>query len=199
MSASSYAGAADHGGRLNASAARRPSVTAMMRRGTVLVCALVLVFAAEPAHANIGIPMIMLMWPAAWLLLVAIVPIEALVARRVLGRGREWRVSAVANLVSTAVGIPIAWLTLVLIQMVVAPGNYGVSTAPAKLVSAVVQSAWLLPYDAHLHWMVPAAAATLCVPFYFASVLCEYLVARRFYAKEDYPKVRRWAWLANGL
>ncbi len=47
--------------------------------------------------------------------------------------------------------------------------------------------------------MVPAAAAVLCVPFFFMSVMVENLVARRFFEKEDRLAVLRWAWQANVL
>ena len=37
--------------------------------------------------------------------------------------------------------------------------------SPVKLLAAVtVQAAWLIPYESHLHWMIPAAATTLLIP-----------------------------------
>src|SRR2546422_1959464 len=77
---------------------------------TLLLLALILLL-APPAFANVGVPILSLVWPVAWLLLLVIIPIEASVAQRVLGTdpARSIELAVRANLVSTALGIPLTW------------------------------------------------------------------------------------------
>jgi hypothetical protein len=167
---------------------------------------LVLVSLAIPAaaEANAGIPMIMLLWPGAWLLFFPIVLLEGQVAKRVFAvpwsqaLSLSWR----ANLWSTLAGIPGAWLALLVVEFV--------AGGLASLVPQAYQNSWLVyllapfmapwfpiwrPEDS---WMVPAAAMWLCVGFFFASVWLE----RRVLARQpslDAAAVRRWSWQANLL
>ncbi len=161
---------------------------------------------AAPARADAGIPMLMLVWPAAWLLLLLIIPLEAWFARRMLGL--SWRrvlgVSALANLASTLVGIPVAWILLVILEMgtgltIAAADARGwrIPEAVQNALGIALMAPWLGPNARP--WMVPAAAAFLCVPFFLVSVLCESLVARRRLADCDTREIRRWAWFANGF
>ena len=158
---------------------------------------LALLALAAPVSANVGVPMITYAWPAAWLLLVPVVLLEAVVARRTLHT--TWRralvVAAASNLVSTLVGIPLAWGGVLL------AGSLVREITPRAIHGWVMKpfhAAWLPALPDHLPWLLPAAGATLCVPFFFASVLVELLVARRFagFAPAD---VGRWAWRANLL
>ena len=175
-----------------------------MNHGVRLCAAAVLAMTgfAAPAHADAGAPMLALVWPCAWILLIPIILVEAVVAVRVLKLG-FWagvKIAGIANLVSTLVGIPVTWVLLVLIQMLTGGGGaWGIDTIPRKVLAVTWQSPWLIPYESEFYWMVPAAAAVLCVPFFFMSVWCENLVARRFFAKEERPNVLRWAWKANLL
>jgi len=129
-----------------------------------------------------------------WASLVVIIPLEAFVATRRLGTswGKSLKVSAVANLVSTVVGVPLTWLVL-------APERSAFSMRRACLfpkagpqlqlsplagvavgtLSMILMAPWLIPFEASLYWMIPTAALILCVPFFFASVWIEYLIARR--------------------
>ena len=77
----------------------------MNRRTLPRSLLLMLAGIALPAHADVGVPMLAVMWPPAWLLLLAIVPAEGYFARRILSL--DWRsalgLSLRANLVSTLV------------------------------------------------------------------------------------------------
>ena len=139
------------------------------------------------AWADAGIPMLVLVWPGAWLALLPVVLVEALVARRLLRLGfrRSLKVALVANLVSTGVGIPVTWFALVLVEMLGAALGFagatlaGITSEPGRWFQIAFfpfMAAWL-PDGAP--WMVVAAAVILCVPFYFVSVWLEFLVARR--------------------
>lgn len=160
---------------------------------------------SSPAWANVGLPMIVVVWPAAWMLFIPVVLAEAVVARKVLGPrfGERLAMTIVANLASTLVGIPVAWFALVLVE--------GVSDVPgwirlsphSRVLQALFMSAWFLPTEtyepASLEWMVPLACASLCLPFFLVSVACEGLVARWFLGGAERGRAWRWAWIANGV
>jgi hypothetical protein len=90
----------------------------------VLVAAAVLIgiiALPSPAAADVGMPMIVLVWPGAWVLFLPVVALESVVANRLLklSAGRALRVSFVANLVSTLAGIPVTWLLLLMLQWLI--------------------------------------------------------------------------------
>jgi hypothetical protein len=155
----------------------------MKRRVVVSVfSALLLLGVPSVARANAGVPMIALLWPAAWVLLLPIIFLEAYVAKRVLAmqQGTAVRMSARANLVSTFAGIPLTWLVLFLLEVWVL--NSGLAgdgrTRPSPLVALL-----LLPLMAPLgvrmfpsedqDWDLVAAAMWLCAMFFLVSVWLE--------------------------
>lgn len=172
----------------------------------LLLVVLLLLF-PSPARADAGVPMLALVWPASWALLIPIILVEALVARRILGLG--WKEAArragIANLASTLVGIPLTWGVLVVIEMLfqtIADSATTVSrllnTIPGKIATVFLTAPWLVPYEDELDWMVPAAALLLIVPFLFVSVWVE---RRYFDRKKELPSelVKTWSWRANLL
>jgi hypothetical protein len=137
----------------------------------------------QVAQANAGLPMIYLVWPGMGLMLLPVVVLETFILRRALGTSlkRTLLIVVTANLISTALGIPLTWGVLVLLQLLTLGGSTGVDidTLVGKLLAVTWQAPWLMPYDGHGHWMAPAAALTLLVPFFFASWFIEYFVSRR--------------------
>lgn len=79
----------------------------------VAIMLLWLVF-AQPTLADSGLPMLAVMAPPMWGLLLLIVPLEALIAERILSipKSKSLKVSAIANCVSTIVGVPLTWALL---------------------------------------------------------------------------------------
>jgi len=152
--------------------------------------------------------MLALVWPASWALLIPIVLVEALVARRVLGLGwkEALRRTGVANLASTLVGIPLTWGALVLAETVAQAaaeaspylGKLSVNTIPGKIATVFITAPWLYPYESELGWMIPTAAVLLLEHFFLVSVWVE---GRYFDRKAELPKeqVKRWSWHANLL
>ncbi len=180
----------------------------MNRRTLPRSLLLMLAGIALPAHADVGVPMLAVMWPPAWLLLLAIVPAEGYFARRILSL--DWRsalgLSLRANLVSTLVGIPLTWFVLLLVEFGTGYAVYllkvdeaSVPSAVQRAVAITVLAPWLGPGDGLSAWIVPAAAAYLCIPFFFASVLIENRVALRRLGPLETPRVRKWSWYANGF
>jgi hypothetical protein len=154
------------------------------------------------ARADAGVPMLALIWPASWVLFIPVVAIEAWLARKIVGLSVKQSVlaSAVANAVSTLVGIPLVWALLVLFEMFILSNGgraLGIDSFWQRVYAVTVQAAWLIPYESELHWMVPLAAIVLLVPFFFASVFLERLVFRRFCSSSP-ELARRWSWVANG-
>jgi hypothetical protein len=149
---------------------------------------LLLVFFATSAQANMGIPMMFITFPYMVLGLIPVVGLEAwVIARKVSWPGKKAvKVALIANVVSTVIGIPLFWLGLVFLQMMTGGGrSYGIDSLLQKFIAVTWQSPWLIPYDAELYWMVPAAALFLCIPFFFASWGFEYFIARKLERTAD--------------
>jgi hypothetical protein len=152
--------------------------------------------------ANAGVPMLALHLPAMVVLLVPIIAIEVLVARRLipLTTSRLIRGVAGANVVSTLIGIPLTW-ALMLVLNIVTTGTEakGIDTLSGQFASVVLQSSWLVPYEADLDWMIPAATLVLLVPYFFASVIIEQFALKKIW-KADVPTcLSAFVWQANGL
>lgn len=166
------------------------------------VCAAGL-FAVAPsvAYANAGLPTLAIAWPLSWAALIPIIVIEGYVGRAMadVSWGRASSAAGVANLVSTAVGVPLTWGALLLVQFVTPNGGggaFGIDTAGAKLFAVTVQAPWLLPWEGHLHWMVPAALLFMLPFLGVVSVYVERPLFRLI-ARCDKPTARAWSWRAN--
>jgi hypothetical protein len=132
--------------------------------------------------ANIGVPMLFVQLPLMIIALPVVIFIEAALCRRWFRM--EWkpalRATSVANLVSTLVGFPLMWLTLVVVQMMVGGGSAPKIPDPwFSIYTVTVQAPWLLPYEDKLYWMVPTACLILLVPAFFVTVWIE----RKFYRR----------------
>jgi hypothetical protein len=132
--------------------------------------------APSNAWANPIIPPIAFVWPAAWILLVPVVVIEAAFAVRILGVmfGSGMRLAFWANLWSTALSVPIGTCFNPIPLMLLRGENSGVA---GDLVFF----------------------ASLILPLYALSVIAEYWVVRRLIDQSLRKKAWRWAWLANGV
>jgi hypothetical protein len=148
---------------------------------------------------DIGLPMIAVYWPPAWLAFVPVVLIEAFVGLRILRLGftRIVVASAVTNLFSTLLGIPLTWFALALIELLAFGSARGFESPLQKLYAVTVQSPWLMPYSEQSPWIVPVAAAVLSIPMYVMSALSEYIIARFFFRSVPRKKVFRWQLVGN--
>ncbi len=181
--------------------------TVAWRSGTALrlaaFCGGVVLLAPASVQADAGVPMIAVLWPGFWVLLLPIVVLESVVARRVLGLNwlKAVQLSAEANLLSTLVGVPLTWGALVLIEMT-ALGLGGLLTQnpPAWLSYAMLpfMTPWLAPPSEDDLWVIPAAAAWMLVIMFFATVWLErrYVLWR---TGANAGVARAWSWQANSL
>ncbi len=139
----------------------------------------------NPILADIGLPMVALYLPPAWLALLPIIFIESgYGARRYnFSFRRAFLAQAISNCVSTVIGIPVTWLVIVLIQFVTVPSGTG--------------PAWLLPDPSW--WAIAGAIAVLTVVFYLMSVATEGFVVACFFREVPRKTIRRWMIQANGI
>jgi hypothetical protein len=139
--------------------------------------------------ADAGVPMIALTLPGMIAALIPIVVVEALVIQRRVAY-KTWpvfRATAVANLASTLIGIPLTWIVLVLCEMAIGAAallipavRHGNWNSPiARVVSTILSAPWLAPAENTGPWVVPLAVLVLLVPFFFASVWSERFVMER--------------------
>jgi len=144
--------------------------------------------------ADIGVPMIMLQFPAMIFALVPVIIIEALFASRMLclQKFRAFRGAGLANIFSTIAGVPLAWFVMVLIMLATTHGYlYGGRSPLMATLFFLLNIAWLSPDQRNLYWMVPSAMALLLIPSFFVSVWLELWVCRQVWNDLDRALVRR--------
>jgi hypothetical protein len=150
--------------------------------------------------ADIGLPMIAVYLPLAWLALVPIILIEAWYGtwKYKLPFQRAVSAQTTANCLSTLIGIPITWLALVLIQMPVF--ELGSHVVPERVVSALSPiwgATWLGPEPSN--WLIVIAIAVLTIVFYLMSVAIEGIAVRRFFRDTERKTIRNWMLQANAI
>lgn len=168
------------------------------RRYCIWLAAVWVAFAPIQAAANIGLPMIAVFLPPLWVALIPIILVEsAIVAKGArVPFGTSVGAVALANVVSTIVGVPVLWFLLATIELLCCGGALGLGSAWAKLYAVTVQAPWLIPYESDFGWMIPAALVTLAIVFAVMSVLVETPIVARVTKTE---RRRMWGsmWIAN--
>ncbi len=138
-----------------------------------------------PLFADMGVPILVFTFPAMLALLVPIIFVEAWLCRRWLGVS-TWaavKSNAVANLVSTLLGVPFVWLLALVLEFFVFGTILRIPSVAqiadkwhsplAYVISTILSAAWLGPDERNLYWMIPVAATALLVPTFFMSVWIE--------------------------
>jgi hypothetical protein len=141
-----------------------------------------------PILANIGVPMLFPQFILMGIAFVPVVLIESLLVHRTVSLtfSRAVKDVAVANLWTTLLGVPLAWLVMLVLGMVTTGGYALGLDSPAKMLAAVsLQAAWLIPYEEHLFWMIPCAATVLLIPCFVLSVIIERFVLVRRWKETD--------------
>ena len=156
-----------------------------------------------------GIPMLFVQWwLMAWALLPWVIVIETLVVHRKIRMpvGRAVGCVAAANLLSTAIGVPVAWLTAFALSFgVLTPFAYGAERWHCQLDSPVFQvfafvesAAWIMPANpAQSARMIPLAAALLLIPCFFVSVIIERWACRHIWRNSETSAIRNVVCCAN--
>jgi hypothetical protein len=161
-------------------------------RTRLLVAAPTAALVAPNAFANTGLPLLVVVWPAAWLLFLPIVGAEMFVVRRVLGLAwaRALRVATVANLASTLVAVPFTWAALMALSLVFDKG-----IPPDAALSYLF---WLPPFEPADNYLVPLFSAFLCLPLFATSYYLEAWTTARLFRIDRGPAFA-WALRANAL
>lgn len=161
-----------------------------------------LLASAGNASANVGVPMLAMTLPAMVVALLPVVALEAVVLGRLLGTSLLSTVKsvAIANVMSTVVGIPFTWAGLVALQGATGGGSaHGIATPTERLLAVTWQAPWLIPYEGELHWMIPTASLVLLAPFFFASYITETHVISHYEPRHCKSRLRPAVFRANLL
>jgi len=149
--------------------------------------------------ANVAIPTLIPHWIFALIALIPVVIVEALVIfwRHRVDFRRSLAASAVANVRSTLLGIPLAWLTFVALSFPVAMGAQkvggGISTI-TWIWSECLMLGARYKIAARTEFL---ASMTLLFPYYLASVLIERRTLQRRLGDLSVPTLTRTSLLMN--
>ena len=150
--------------------------------------------------ANTGVPMIFWQVRAMLIVLPLVIAIEMLIAGyrfQIPFRSNVKGVS-LSNLASTLIGVPLAWLTMLGLNIATTrTGAMGLDTPFNVFQAVVLQSSWLVPYREHLPWMIPTATLVLLIPYFFASVYSERLALRLIWKDHSQETIKSFTWTAN--
>jgi hypothetical protein len=156
--------------------------------------------------ADVGVPMIFVQWPLMICALIPVIVIEALVIRKRLQMPYARAVAGAtkANLVSTFVGVPLAWAIMLAIEFATLyptvlaseKWHWHLEKSPLMSILYVLGMAWTGP-AAHSAWPIALAAMLLLIPTFFVSVRIERRVYRRSYKEQGTASVDDACWFAN--
>jgi hypothetical protein len=163
----------------------------MIIKKDMFIIATILLLLPGLCYANVGLPMIFVVWPSMWYMFIPVVLIEYMVIRHYLKEIRPIKLMGLtisANLFSTLIGIPITWMILCAIEFIFGIGLFGADFVAKKigfpidydsnlvqLLLNVVFSAYMGPggdEGSRIH----IALISLLLPFYYASYRFENLV-----------------------
>ena len=155
--------------------------------------------------ADVGIPMIFVQWPLMFCTLIPVIVVEALLIRRWVPLSYREAFTGItkANVISTLVGIPLAWLAMLALEFAVMlpvclaadKWHWKLESPIFQVVGFALSAAWIAPFDAY--WSVPAAAALLLIPCFYASVWIERRVCFKSWPTADRAAVHRGVYLSN--
>jgi len=155
------------------------------------------------AYADVGVPMIVLSYPAMIIVLLPVIFIETSVFKRMMlvPFKKSLISNGVANAISTIVGFPIAWGLLLGFELIATGGSCGpgFDSIPNSIITVIVEAAWLCPREDNLYWLVPTAFIISLVIAFFISIAIEYFVNRKFYKQHDKKSIRKAVLVANLL
>ena len=167
----------------------------------VLVFCFVFFLNSELAFADVGIPIIVYSLFEMLLAFIPVVLIEAMTYKKSFNVKFKNALGAsfVANLFSTIIGIPLAWILQLILQIATTGLSvFGLVNYSNKIVNIVLLSAWLPPYSGRqASLMVNSAVVVGLIPAFFISILLEQWVLRKFFNSINPDQLRKAVWSAN--
>jgi len=153
------------------------------------------------ASADAGVPMIFLTFPAMLFALIPIILIEAVIISKFLKIGFKKTVvpSGIANIATTILGFPLSWGLLLCLELLTTGGGCGPGFANLgkSVITVIVESAWICPWEDQLFWLIPVAAIICFIVAFFVSVFFEYLILKRIFKNFDKLLVKKTVWIVN--
>jgi hypothetical protein len=147
--------------------------------------------------------MLMFQWPLMLCALLPVILVETEVVRRQLSLPYRNAIvgAAKANVLSTAAGVPLAWVIMLVVEFAAGfpllsaaeKRHWPVEHSPVEYILDVLTMAWIGP-------SVPGmalAAALLLIPTFFISLLLERRSYRRSWPDVNRAAVDRSVWFAN--
>jgi hypothetical protein len=168
-----------------------------VRRNVIHLSPWLLLLVTSAAWANVGIPMLILAWPAYVLGLVPVIAIESFIGTRTIGLswGKAIEVTTIGNLWSTFIGIPVVWAGMLAVEFVVGVSFMKVEQNDIlQWILFPFTVAWIATKNI---WTVYLAFIILAIPFCIASIWIESKVAVRKLPDRSPDDVRRWVRRAN--
>jgi hypothetical protein len=152
--------------------------------------------------ANIGVPMLLLLWPAYGLAWLPLTLLQAELGHRRLQVPRlaALKLVGVAKLLATLIGVPLVWAGMLALQFAVGAllAATGAEFSSVVVAAALpLRSAWLAPTESA--WRVYLAFAVLAVPCCLMTLLTERAMARCMLAELEVRAVRSWLNRAHAL
>lgn len=157
--------------------------------------------------ADAGIPMIVVQMPGMVCTLIPVIAVETLIIRRRLAvpYGKAVKGVAAANLASTIVGVPLAWMAMlaieyaVMVPVAVAANHWhwNLDSPVLGVFAFLLSIAWLGSIARHICWMIPAASALLLIPSFVVSVWLERPICIALLQDVDPALVKRGVLAAN--
>ena len=171
----------------------------------LLTTFLLLVFPSI-ALADAGLPMLAIAWPLSLPAFIPVVALESWIVRRTLNI--SWRIAITqmvkANVLSTLIGIPLAWavsVALELLLMFIVTNVAGSNSYPPQGVGEVgrviLSAPWLGPFEQGGYWILPVAMSILLIPFFFVSFWTEAWYVADIVFPTAPEQARRAIWKAN--
>lgn len=152
-------------------------------------------------YGNVGVPVIALTYPAFMILLIPIILIEYSIIRSALNAAKRvvLKSTIVSNVVSSLIGVPLAWGLLLILEMITTGGSIIQAQGALGLIGTVtLQSAWLPPIE-QLYWMLPAGIIINLLPAYFLSKYSEYFLTKKFIKDIEAKKIKKAVFKANNI
>lgn len=158
--------------------------------------------------ANVGIPMIFVQWPLMLVALIPVIFVEALLIHLWLSLSPQEAFIGIAkaNVLSTAIGVPLAWGIMFVVELVAfislasvdAYWSWALDSPLFEVAFFIFSIAWPLPTTtAAARRLLPFSAALLLIPCFYASVWIECRSCLRSWARYDPALVRRAVYCVN--
>src|SRR5271170_4078830 len=107
--------------------------------------------------ADVGIPMLFVQWPLMLCALIPVIVVEALLIRRwvPLSHKDAFAGIAKANILSTLVGVPLAWLAMLAVEFAVMlpvglaadKWHWKLDSPIFRIIGFAISAAWIAPFD----------------------------------------------------